>query len=72
MEELVRRVSEQAGISEEQARSAVSTVAEFLKEKVPAPYSSYIDSFMSGEGSGSGGGGLGGIAGGLGGLFGNK
>ncbi|HVF29983.1 MAG TPA: hypothetical protein VNA22_03390 [Pyrinomonadaceae bacterium] len=71
MEELVRRVSEQAGISEDQARSAVSTVAEFLKEKVPAPYSSYIDSFMSGEGSG-GGGGLGGIAGGLGGLFGNK
>jgi hypothetical protein len=71
MEDLVRRVSEQAGISEEQARSAVNTVADFLKERVPAPYSGYIDSFMSGEGDGSGGG-LGGIAGGLGRLFGKK
>jgi len=68
MEELVKRVSEKAGISEEQARSAVNTVADFLKERVPAPYSSYIDSFMS-SGSGKEGGGLGGLAGGL---FGGK
>ena len=71
MEELIKRVSEKAGISEEQARSAVDTMAEFLKERVPAPYSSYIDSFMS-SGGGESGGGLGGLAGGLGGLFGNK
>jgi len=68
MEELIRQVSERAGISEEQARTAVETVAGFLKERVPAPYSSYIDSFLSG----GEGGGLGGIAGGLGGIFGNK
>ena len=68
MEELIKRVSERAGISEEQARTAVETVAEFLKERVPAPYSSYIDSFMSGGGGGKGGG-LGNI---LGGMFGNK
>ena len=68
MEELIKRVSERAGISEEQARSAVETVAEYPKERVPAPYSSYIDSFMSG-GSGGAGGGLSGI---LGGMFGNK
>ena len=67
MEELIKRVSERAGITEEQARSAVETVAEYLKEKVPAPYSSYIDSFMSGKGGK--GGGLSGI---LGGMFGNK
>ncbi|MEO6334845.1 MAG: hypothetical protein ABIO91_07655 [Pyrinomonadaceae bacterium] len=67
MEELIKRVSERAGITEEQARTAVETVAEFLKEKVPAPYSSYIDSFMSG--GGGKGGGLGSI---LGGMFGNK
>jgi hypothetical protein len=66
MEELIKRVSERAGISEDQARTAVETVAEFLKERVPAPYSSYIDSFMSG---GSGGGGLGSM---LGGMFGKK
>ena len=68
MDELVKRVSEQAGISEEQARSAVTTVADYLKERVPSPYSSYIDKFMSGES----GGGLGGFASGLGGLFGKK
>ena len=70
MEELIRRVSEKAGISEEQARSAVNTVAEFLKEKVPPAYSGYIDSFMSG--GGGEGGGMSGMTGGLGGMFGNK
>ena len=63
MEELVKRVSEKAGISEEQARSAVNTVAEFLKEKVPAPYSSYIDNFIGTGGGGQGSSGLGGIFG---------
>jgi hypothetical protein len=63
MEELVKRVSERAGISEEQARSAVNTVAEFLKEKVPAPYAGYIDNFMGTGGGGQGSGGLGGMFG---------
>jgi hypothetical protein len=70
MEELIRRVSERAGISEEQARTAVNTVAEFLKEKVPPAYAGYIDSFMSGGGGGEGGG-LSNL-GGLGGMFGGK
>jgi hypothetical protein len=59
MEELIKRVAEKAGISEEQARSAVNTVAEFLKEKVPPMYAGYIDKFMGGsggQGEGSGGG----------------
>lgn len=68
MEELIKQVSEKAGITEDQARTAVETVADYLKERVPAPYSSYIDSFMSGGGGGKGGG-LGSI---LGGMFGNK
>jgi hypothetical protein len=63
MDELIKLVSERAGISEEQARTAVETVAGFLKERVPAPYNSYVDSFMSGEGGG-------GLLGKLGGLFG--
>lgn len=70
MEELIGRVAEKAGISQEQAQTAVNTVAEFLKEKVPAPYSSYIDNFMGGGGGAEGG--LGGMAAGLGGVFGNK
>ena len=73
MEELIGRVAEKAGISQEQAQTAVNTVAEFLKEKVPAPYSSYIDNFMAGGGGGGAeGGGLSGMAAGLGGVFGNK
>ena len=70
MEELIGRVAEKAGISQEQAQTAVNTVAEFLKEKVPAPYSSYRDNFMGGGGGAEGG--LGGMAAGLGGVFGNK
>jgi len=46
MEELVKQVSEKAGITQEQARAAVEAVAGFLKEKVPAPFNGYIDSFM--------------------------
>ena len=67
MEELIKQVSEKAGITEDQARTAVETVAAYLKERVPSAYSGYIDSFMSG---GSGGGtGLGSL---LGGMFGKK
>ncbi len=35
MEELVNKVSDQAGINPEQAKSAVSTVLEFIKTKIP-------------------------------------
>jgi len=46
MEELVKQVSEKAGITQEQARAAVEAVAGFLKEKVPPPFNGYIDTFM--------------------------
>jgi hypothetical protein len=62
MDELIKQVSERAGISEEQAKAAVETVAGFLKERVPAPYNSYVDSFLSG-GGGEGGGLLGSLSG---------
>lgn len=55
MEDLIKQVSERAGISEEQARSAVETIAGFLKERVPAPYNSYVDSFLGAGGSEGGG-----------------
>ncbi|HEY2847797.1 MAG TPA: hypothetical protein VGI80_08260 [Pyrinomonadaceae bacterium] len=64
MEELVQQVAERAGISEEQARAAVETVADVLRERIPSPYNKYVDSFMTGEG--------GGLSGMLGGLFGGK
>jgi hypothetical protein len=66
MEELIKQVSERAGISEEQAQKAVETVAGFLKERVPAPYNSYVDNFLGGGGGESGGG----LLGSLGNMFG--
>jgi len=61
MEELVQQVSQRAGITEDQARVAVETVADILRERIPAPYNKYVDSFLSGDGQG----GLGGIVSGM-------
>ena len=50
MEEVVNRVADRAGISPDQARKAVETVSNFVKEKVPA-LSGQIDNLMKGGGS---------------------
>jgi uncharacterized protein (DUF2267 family) len=55
MEELIKQVSAKAGISEDQARSAVSTVLDFVKGRLPAPIANQLDNAMSGEGGGIGG-----------------
>jgi uncharacterized protein (DUF2267 family) len=55
MDELIKQVSSKAGISEDQARSAVNAVAEFVKARVPAPIAGQIENAMSGEGGGLGG-----------------
>ena len=55
MEELIKQVSAKAGISEDQARSAVTTVMGFLKDKLPAPIAGQVESAMSGQGGGVGG-----------------
>ncbi len=54
MEELIKQVSAKAGISEEQARSAVTTVLGFLKDKLPAPIAGQIEGALSGESTGGG------------------
>ncbi len=61
MDELVRLVTQKTGISEDQARTAVTTVIGFLKERMPAPIAGELDKYLSGGASGSGG--LGGMAG---------
>ena len=73
MEELIRQVTERAGISEEQARTAVNTVMGYLKTNLPAGLAGPLDSVLGG-GAGAGGsladqagnlvGGLGGMLGG--------
>lgn len=35
-------------MSQEDAQKAVATVLEFLKERLPAPIASHIDSFLAG------------------------
>ncbi len=52
MDELVKRVSEKTGLSEEQAQSAAEAVVGFLKERMPEPVAGQIDSYVSGEGGG--------------------
>ncbi len=55
MDELIKQVVSKTGISEDQARTAVTTVLGFVKDKLPAPIASQIDSAISGEGGGVGG-----------------
>ena len=50
MDELIKRITEKTGISEDQARSAVNTVAGFLKDKLPAPIAGQVDNVLSGAG----------------------
>lgn len=54
MEELIKQVTAKAGISEDQARSAVTTVLDFVKTKLPEPIASQIENAISGEGGGLG------------------
>lgn len=61
MDELIKQVTSKAGISEEQARTAVDTVLGFLKNKLPAPIAGQIDKVVGG-GEGETGGGLSDIA----------
>jgi uncharacterized protein (DUF2267 family) len=55
MEELIKQVSAKAGISDDQARQAVTTVVDFIKGRLPEPIAGQLDNVMSGEGGGIGG-----------------
>jgi hypothetical protein len=46
MEELIRLVSTKVGLSEEQARSAVEIVVNYLKQQLPAPIAGQLDSVL--------------------------
>ena len=70
MENIIKMVTEKAGISEEQAKKAVETVVSFIKDKMPAGLGGQVESFLKG-----GEGAMGDLASGLkdkiGGIFGN-
>ncbi len=69
MEELIKSVSEKAGITPEQAERAIETVIEFAKSKLPEPFASQVEALLQGSDPAQG---LGGLAKGLGGLFGGR
>ncbi len=74
MEEIIKQVTERAGISEAQARSAVETVVGFLKNRLPEPLAGQLDGVVGGA-SGAAGGladTAGNVLGNLGGMFGGK
>ncbi len=62
MDEVVKLVVQKTGISEDQARQAVTVVVNFLKGKLPGPIAAQLDGVLNNQGA----------AGALGGLFGNK
>ncbi|MGH7266450.1 MAG: hypothetical protein ACREMB_16630 [Candidatus Rokuibacteriota bacterium] len=49
-QQLISLVTQKTGISEDQARRAVETVAGYLKEKLPGPVASQLDSVLRGDG----------------------
>jgi hypothetical protein len=72
MDQLVNMVAQRANISPDQAQTAVQTVIGFLKDKLPGPVASQLDSVASGQTPDMGQLGQMGqqAAGGLGGMFG--
>ncbi|GHA51215.1 hypothetical protein GCM10007103_34750 [Salinimicrobium marinum] len=47
MKKVVNLVAQRAGISESQAKTAVDTVASFIKDKLPAGMQSQVDKYLS-------------------------
>ncbi len=70
MEKIVKLVAEKAGISESQAKIAVTTVASFLKDRMPEPMAAQVDKYLKADAAG--GDNLGDSLGKVGGMFGKK
>jgi hypothetical protein len=67
MDELVKLLGQKFGLKEDTAKQVVTTVADFLKTKLPAPLAGQIDGLLAGGKAD-----LGDLAKGLGGLLGKK
>jgi hypothetical protein len=70
VDQLIKTVSEKSGISEDQARTAVQHVVDFLKDKLPAGLGNQLEGLMSSKPGESTPDMLGEITGKLGGMFG--
>ena len=49
MNELVTLVAQRTGLSQENAQKAVEVVIDVLKQRLPSPLASQLDSFLAGE-----------------------
>lgn len=68
MDELIKLVSKKTGLSQEMSKTAVDTVLNYLKQKLPAPIAGQLDGILGGGSTLD----AGGLAKGLGGLLGKK
>jgi hypothetical protein len=51
MDELITLVSQKTGLPKEQAQVAVTTVLDFLKQKLPAPVAAQVETVLTGKGT---------------------
>jgi hypothetical protein len=49
VDDLIRLVTQKAGITEQQAQTAINTVLDFVKGKLPPQFASQIDGLVSGR-----------------------
>jgi hypothetical protein len=53
MNELIQQVCQRTGLPEDKATEAVNTVLGYLKQKLPGPIASQLDSAAQGQSEGS-------------------
>lgn len=51
MDELVNIIVKKTGISKDQAETAVKTVVDFIKQKLPAPIAAQVDGVLESGGA---------------------
>jgi uncharacterized protein (DUF2267 family) len=49
MDEIIKLVQEKVGLSEDQAKMAVSTVLGFVKERLPEPIAAQLETFLGSD-----------------------
>ena len=48
MQELIKKLTDTAGLTEEQAKKAVETVSSYIKDRLPDSFKSQIDNLVNG------------------------
>ena len=48
MEELIKKVTAEAGITEEQAKKSIEAISSYIKDRLPDSFKSQIDNLVSG------------------------